>query len=204
MLKSSEAMPSGPGVAAVMLHYLQMLTPPHGSATGLFQLANLLRENTLGSIAISVLFAAAALTHWQAGGRWLSAAIGEQISQAATTLIYIIAGVPAFVDLTFDLASLHIDTHVLMTLAVLGTLAIGGALEVRLLACQPIAGHMANRGAMVRQACAGDAGGGRLAIGGGTLAIGGAPELSFILLFCNPVMIKDAESVLLSFGTKLR
>jgi hypothetical protein len=34
------------------------------------------------------------------------------------------------VDLTFDLASLHIDTHVLMTLAVLGTLAIGGALEV--------------------------------------------------------------------------
>lgn len=34
-------------------------------------------------------------------------------------------------DLTFDLASLHIDTHVLMTLAVLGTLAIGGALEVR-------------------------------------------------------------------------
>ena len=40
-------------------------------------------------------------------------------------------GIPAVVDLTFDLASLHIDTHVLMTLAVLGTLAIGGALEVR-------------------------------------------------------------------------
>jgi hypothetical protein len=39
-------------------------------------------------------------------------------------------GIPAFVDLTFDLASLHVDTHVLMTLAVLGTLAIGGALEV--------------------------------------------------------------------------
>jgi hypothetical protein len=49
-------------------------------------------------------------------------------------------GIPAVVDLTFDLASLHIDTHVLMTLAVLGTLAIGGALEVRLLSsccCTP-------------------------------------------------------------------
>jgi cation transport ATPase len=103
------------------------------SHTGLFQLANLLRENTLGSIAISVLFAAAALTHWQAGGAWLSATLGERISNAATALVYLIAGVPAFVDLTFDLASLHIDTHVLMTLAVLGTLAIGGALEGALL-----------------------------------------------------------------------
>lgn len=56
--------------------------------------------------------------------------LGERISQAATAAVYAIAGVPAFVDLTFDLASLHIDTHVLMTLAVLGTLAIGGALEV--------------------------------------------------------------------------
>lgn len=37
----------------------------------------------------------------------------------------------------------------------------------------------------------------------GTLAIGGAPELSFILFFWNPVMIKDPKSVL-SFGTKLR
>lgn len=35
--------------------------------TGLFQAANLLRENTIGSIAISVLFAVAAATHWQAG-----------------------------------------------------------------------------------------------------------------------------------------
>lgn len=57
--------------------------------------------------------------------------LGERISQAATAAVYVIAGIPAFVDLTFDLASLHVDTHVLMTLAVLGTLAIGGALEVR-------------------------------------------------------------------------
>ena len=108
-------------------------------ATGLFQLANVLRESTLGSIAISILFAVAALTHWQAGGGWLAATLGERVSQAATAAVYAIAGVPAFVDLTFDLASLHVDTHVLMTLAVLGTLSIGGALEVgcSLLACAP-------------------------------------------------------------------
>lgn len=52
-------------------------------------------------------------------------------AQACTAAVYFLAGVPAAVDLTFDLAALHIDTHVLMTLAVGGTLAIGGTLEVR-------------------------------------------------------------------------
>lgn len=46
--------------------------------------------------------------------------------------VYALAGIPAAVDLTYDLASLHVDTHVLMTLAVLGTLVIGSALEVTL------------------------------------------------------------------------
>ena len=54
--------------------------------TGLFQLASVLRENTYGSIAISVFFAIAALTHWQAGGGWLSAAVGEKISQVGLLL----------------------------------------------------------------------------------------------------------------------
>lgn len=76
-----------------------------------------------------MLFATAAATHWQAGLH-LPKVAAEHISQAATAAVYAIAGIPAFVDLTFDLASLHVDTHVLMTLAVLGTLAIGGALEV--------------------------------------------------------------------------
>lgn len=59
---------------------------------GLFQLANVLRENTLGSIAISVLFAVAALTHWQAG-QHLPALLAERISQAAIAAVYFIAGV---------------------------------------------------------------------------------------------------------------
>lgn len=43
----------------------------------------MLRENTYGSIAISILFAVAALTHWQAGAGWLSAHLGERISQVS-------------------------------------------------------------------------------------------------------------------------
>mmetsp|Transcript_14470 Transcript_14470/g.43757 ORF Transcript_14470/g.43757 Transcript_14470/m.43757 type:complete len:906 (-) Transcript_14470:1020-3737(-) len=103
------------------------------SHTGILQLADVLRENTCGSIAISVFFACAAISHWQAGGSWLAAQLGERICTVSTAMIYFLAGVPAAVDLTFDLTALHIDTHVLMTLAVLGTLAIGGALEGALL-----------------------------------------------------------------------
>jgi hypothetical protein len=66
---------------------LVMLT----SCAGLFQLANVLRENTLGSIAISVLFAVAALTHWQAG-QHLPAVLAQRISEAATAAVYFIAG----------------------------------------------------------------------------------------------------------------
>jgi hypothetical protein len=58
---------------------------------GLFQLANVLRGNTLGSIAISVLFAVAALTHWQAG-QHLPAVLAQRISEAATAAVYFIAG----------------------------------------------------------------------------------------------------------------
>ena len=98
--------------------------------TGLLQLAALLRENVYGSIAISVLILVAVLAQWQAAAQWLPAGVGATVSTAATAAIYVLAGIPAAVDLTYDLASLHVDTHVLMTLAVMGTLAIGGALEV--------------------------------------------------------------------------
>ena len=98
--------------------------------TGLLQLASLLRENMFGSIAISVMIVVAALAQWQAGSAWLSQRVGHTVSTAATAGIYFLAGTPAAVDLTYDLASLHVDTHVLMTLAVIGTLLIGGAMEV--------------------------------------------------------------------------
>jgi hypothetical protein len=49
---------------------------------------------------------------------------------AATAAVYVLAGVPEALDLCFNLTAGRIDTHVLMALAVLGTLVIGSALEV--------------------------------------------------------------------------
>ncbi len=98
--------------------------------TGLLRLAELLRESLYGSVAITVLFAVAAVCNWQSGSAWLAQRAADRVRDAAVVAVYLLAGVPAAVDLTYDLASLHVDTHVLMTLAVIGTLLIGGALEV--------------------------------------------------------------------------
>ena len=93
-------------------------------------MAELLRESLYGSVAITVLFAVAAVCNWQSGSAWLAQRAADRLRDAAVVAVYVLAGVPAAVDLTYDLASLHVDTHVLMTLAVIGTLLIGGALEV--------------------------------------------------------------------------
>ena len=50
--------------------------------------------------------------------------------QAAVWGIYALAGIPEMVELLFNVANGHLDTHVLMTLACLGTLAIGSGFEV--------------------------------------------------------------------------
>lgn len=46
--------------------------------------------------------------------------------------IFTLAGIPEGVELLFKIPSGEIDTHVLMTLACFGTLAIGAAMEVSL------------------------------------------------------------------------
>ena len=100
------------------------------SRFGLLQLAAQLRGKVWNAITIACLMAVALLTAWAGGTQAVSAQICSQISTAATASIYLLAGIPELVDLCFDLTAGHIDTHVLMTLAVFGTLAIGGALEV--------------------------------------------------------------------------
>ena len=100
------------------------------SRFGLLQLAAQLRGKVWTAITIACLMAVALLTTWAGGTQAASAQICSQISTAATASIYLLAGIPELVDLCFDLTAGHIDTHVLMTLAVFGTLAIGGALEV--------------------------------------------------------------------------
>lgn len=100
------------------------------SRLGLLQLASLLREKTWNAVLISTLMTVALVSTGLAGYTTLPQHALHQLSTAATAVIYIFGGIPELVDLSFDITAGHIDTHVLMTLAVFGTLAIGGALEV--------------------------------------------------------------------------
>lgn len=70
------------------------------------------------------------MSSWLAGYANLPQQALQQLSSIATAVIYVFGGIPELIDLCFDITAGHIDTHVLMTLAVFGTLAIGGALEV--------------------------------------------------------------------------
>ena len=54
----------------------------------------------------------------------------QQAMQAATYGTLVLAGIPALYELCFDVTAGHVDTHVLMTLAVMGTMAMGAASEV--------------------------------------------------------------------------
>lgn len=100
------------------------------STVGLLQIASQLRGRTWNAITIACLMSLALLTAWLGGAQVTQAILFQQISTVSTASIYVLAGIPELVDLCFDLTAGHIDTHVLMTLAVFGTLAIGGALEV--------------------------------------------------------------------------
>lgn len=100
------------------------------SRLGLLQLASQLRGKAWNAITIACLMVVALLTAWVGGAQVAQANLCVQISSISTAIIYVLAGIPELIDLCFDLTAGHIDTHVLMTLAVFGTLAIGGALEV--------------------------------------------------------------------------
>ena len=61
----------------------------------------------------------------------LAGAYAERIASLAVGGVYVLAGVPETVELCLNIAGGLVDTHVLMTLAALGLLALGQASEVR-------------------------------------------------------------------------
>ena len=67
---------------------------------------------------------------WPAVLHWAPAMRAQQGVEIATYGTLVLAGIPALVELCFDVTSGHVDTHVLMTLAVMGTMAMGAASEV--------------------------------------------------------------------------
>ena len=57
-------------------------------------------------------------------------AYAERVGSTAVGFVYLLAGVPETVELCLSVAGGQVDTHVLMTLAALGLLALGQASEV--------------------------------------------------------------------------
>jgi Cd2+/Zn2+-exporting ATPase len=55
------------------------------------------------------------------------------VENAATIIVYALAGTSEFVDVSYELAVGNVNIHVLTTLAVLGTIAVGCAMEGALL-----------------------------------------------------------------------
>jgi len=55
------------------------------------------------------------------------------ISKITASIVYFFAGIPAAIDLLYDVSSAKVDTHVLMNLAVVGSLVTGHPLEGALL-----------------------------------------------------------------------
>ena len=105
------------------------------SASRLNPLIHWLEESAFSSIAKIVLFLTAAATAWASGSAAAAAqeTLFRQISTAATAGVFFFAGMPAAVELILAVAALKIDTHVLMNLAVVGTLVTGFPLEGALL-----------------------------------------------------------------------
>ena len=107
-------------------------------ATGLTAAAAWLESSTVAAVGkVALLLLAAGTAGWAASG-WgppllRSAAATRALlacSAAATAGVYLLAGLPAAVELSYDLSAGKVDTHVLMNLAVVGSLATGHALEV--------------------------------------------------------------------------
>jgi len=103
--------------------------------TGASKVVPWLADSVPSSVAKILLFALAAWAAWAAGcaAAASTAQALRQVSALATAGVYFFAGVPAAVDLSYDLSALRVDTHVLMHLAVVGTLVTGLPLEGALL-----------------------------------------------------------------------
>jgi heavy metal translocating P-type ATPase len=103
--------------------------------TRLQPLLHWLEGSTFSSISKILLFLVAAGSSWAAGnsGRDAVTVALTLLSSAATAGVFFFAGIPAAVNLALDLSAVRIDTHVLMNLAVVGTLVTGFPLEGALL-----------------------------------------------------------------------
>jgi heavy metal translocating P-type ATPase len=106
------------------------------NATGVHRVADFLRGNAFVAVVSWVLFVVAGISHilmHVGGGGVVETQTAATLSKACTILVYALAGTPEFVDVTYELAVGNVNIHVLTTLAVLGTVLLGCAMEGALL-----------------------------------------------------------------------
>jgi hypothetical protein len=101
------------------------------SKTGLFSLAEHLEHHTAYTVTSVSCFIAALLLPYCAAQGFLQAATAAALGKAALGLTYLLSGVPQLAETVGAAAAGKVDTHVLMSLSVIGTLYMGMAQEVR-------------------------------------------------------------------------
>lgn len=100
------------------------------SKTGLFSAAEHL-ENSVGCTVASITcFVAALLLPYAAAQSLIPAATAALLAKAALSVTYVLSGLPQLAETVYAAVAGKIDTHVLMSLSVLGTLYMGMAQEV--------------------------------------------------------------------------
>jgi hypothetical protein len=116
--------------------------------TGLFSAAEHLEHNMAYTVVSVTCFVAALLLPYAAAQAMLPAATAALLAKAALSVTYVLSGLPQLAETVYAAVAGKIDTHVLMSLSVLGTLYMGLAHEVssssscmrlRLALCCPLA-----------------------------------------------------------------
>jgi cation transport ATPase len=98
--------------------------------TGLFSLAEHLEHNTVYTVTSVSCFVAALLLPYCAAQGLLQAATAALLGKAALGVTYLLSGVPQLAETVGAAVAGKVDTHVLMSLSVIGTLYMGMAQEV--------------------------------------------------------------------------
>lgn len=119
-------------------HYEGKRAPLHQAldrvfhATGISALGSFLREHPAIAVIKVVLFIIAAASSWASSGT-LAASTLRKVSTLTTIAVFVLTGIPAAMDMAYNLVAGRIDTHVLMNLAAIGTTVTGYPLEGALL-----------------------------------------------------------------------
>ncbi len=115
-------------------------------AAGLTRYATFVKDKVAFTYVSGALLVASAAISWTLRAAHLPAAfpvaLMQRLAAACLCGVYAIMGVPAFLDVAYNLAALKVNIHVLTMLAVLGSVVIGSPLEGGLLLVLFESAHM--------------------------------------------------------------